>query len=154
MIARARREAEQIVTSARTQAEQMATKAQADLDRNTSAARAELDIVQRRRDGIVAQLAALRDLMAGFAGEDESAAEAAGQRRQDRKGGGRQAGRSSAAHRAAQVVRRAHRGPSPRQAERAEAAAQDETPTRETPAVPEAEETQVLSPVREHDRQH
>jgi hypothetical protein len=41
-----------------------------ELDRRTAAARSELDTVQRRRDGIVSQLAALRDLVAGF-GPDE-----------------------------------------------------------------------------------
>ncbi len=65
-LARARREAEQVVAAARNQADHMSTQAQADLDRRTAAARAELDIVQRRRDGIVAQLASLRDLVAGF----------------------------------------------------------------------------------------
>ena len=71
MLSRSRREAEQIVATARKQAEHMSSQALSELDRRTAAARTELDTVQRRRDGIVSQLAALRDLVAGF-GPDEA----------------------------------------------------------------------------------
>ena len=69
-VLRARQEAEQLITSARRQAEQLIAQANADLERQSAQARAELDHVQRRRDGIVAQLAQLRDIVSSFGGPD------------------------------------------------------------------------------------
>jgi len=72
-LARSRREGEQIVTAARKQAEQIVANATADAGRQQAAARAELDLLQKRRDGIVAQLSQLRDLVASFTGVPEAA---------------------------------------------------------------------------------
>ena len=70
-LSRARREAEQIVSLARSQADSVNTSAQADAERQLAVVRAEVDRMTKRRDAITAQLASLRDVVAGFAGDDE-----------------------------------------------------------------------------------
>ena len=67
MLTRARREAEQIVTSAQTQAESFVASGQAEAERQLADLHAEVDRITKRRDAIVAQLGALRDVVAGFA---------------------------------------------------------------------------------------
>jgi hypothetical protein len=70
-LTRARREAEQLVSAARKQAEQIVANAGSDADRQLAAARTQLSLLQKRRDGIVAQLSQLRDLVASFGQPDE-----------------------------------------------------------------------------------
>lgn len=48
----------------------MVTQEQTDLQRSVAAARQQLEQLQARRDGIVAQLAQLRDVVASFGAED------------------------------------------------------------------------------------
>ena len=69
-MSRARREAEQIVSTARTQAESLGTTAQAEAQRELASIRAEVDRIGKRRDAITAQLASLRDVVAGFTTDD------------------------------------------------------------------------------------
>ncbi len=72
VLTRSRREAEQIVVAARRQAEQIVNNATADAQRRNSSAHTEVDALRKQRDGIVAQLAQLRDLVATFSsGDDE-----------------------------------------------------------------------------------
>ncbi|HEX2175179.1 MAG TPA: hypothetical protein VHG70_04655, partial [Nocardioidaceae bacterium] len=75
MLSRARREAEQVVATARRQAEQITAHGKADAERSIESMRQQLESLQRRRDGIVAQLSALRDVVAGFASYDDEDAE-------------------------------------------------------------------------------
>lgn len=70
-LSRARLEAEQIVSAARKQADQIISNATANAERQTAVLGVELQTLQQRRDGIVAQLAQLRDLAATF-GADEA----------------------------------------------------------------------------------
>ncbi|MFL6156089.1 MAG: hypothetical protein ACJ72D_08365, partial [Marmoricola sp.] len=72
LMAKARREAEQLVSSAKKEAESVRTSGHADSERELSLIRAEVDRVSKRRDGIVAQLGALRDVVKGFGDEEES----------------------------------------------------------------------------------
>jgi hypothetical protein len=73
VLARSRREAEQMVVAARRQAEQIVANANSEAERAKSNAATELEALHRRRDGIVAQLAQLRDVVAGFANDDTDA---------------------------------------------------------------------------------
>ncbi|MDP9444526.1 MAG: hypothetical protein M3P83_09365, partial [Actinomycetota bacterium] len=68
---RARREAEQIVAAARQQAKQIQAHEHADVGRSVEATRAELAALQKRRDGIVAQLVSLHELVASFHSDDD-----------------------------------------------------------------------------------
>ncbi len=77
-LARAQREGEQIVAAARKRAEQIVMNATADGERRHAAVRAEVELLQRRRDGIVTQLAQLRDLVASFTGADIPVTQPAG----------------------------------------------------------------------------
>ena len=56
--------------SARTQAESLDATAQAEAKRELGVIRAEVDRIGKRRDAIAAQLASLRDVVAGFASDD------------------------------------------------------------------------------------
>jgi len=67
VVVKARREAEQIVHAAETQAANSVAAGQADAERELVSIKAEVDRLQKRRDGIVAQLGALRDVVASFA---------------------------------------------------------------------------------------
>ena len=58
------------MASARTQAESITSTGNADAERELATIRAEVDRMAKRRDAITAQLASLRDVVAGF-GEDE-----------------------------------------------------------------------------------
>lgn len=60
-----------MVSAAKKQAESLRNSGHADSERELSAIRAEVDRLAKRRDAITAQLAALRDVVAGF-GDDES----------------------------------------------------------------------------------
>ena len=71
LLTRARREAEQIVASARTQAESITSSGDAEKERQLAAIRSEVDRMTKRRDAISAQLASLRDVVAGFGEDDE-----------------------------------------------------------------------------------
>jgi F0F1-type ATP synthase membrane subunit b/b' len=77
-LSRARREAEQIVSSARTQADSLGTTAQAEAQRELAGIRAEVDRISKRRDAITAQLASLRDVVAGFSSDDSDDDDKAG----------------------------------------------------------------------------
>ena len=66
----ARREAEQIVSSAQTQGANFTAAGQAEAERQLAALKAEVDRYQKRRDSIVAQLGALRDVVSGFGDDD------------------------------------------------------------------------------------
>ena len=61
-----RREAEQIVSSAQTQAATFAAAGLAEAEQELAALKAEVDAYQKRRDSIVGQLGALRDVISGF----------------------------------------------------------------------------------------
>ena len=71
LLARARREAEQIVAAANTQAESITASGHAELERQVAALRSEVDRLIKRRDAITAQLASLRDVVAGFGDDDD-----------------------------------------------------------------------------------
>ncbi|MGA8246552.1 MAG: hypothetical protein WB797_06575, partial [Nocardioides sp.] len=62
----------QIVASARTQAEAVTASGNAEQERNLAALRAEVDRMTKRREAISAQLGSLRELMAGFGGDEET----------------------------------------------------------------------------------
>ena len=70
LLSRARREAGQIVASATTQAESIRHR-HAEAERELAAVRAEVDRMTKRRDAVAAQLGALRDVVAGFAEDDD-----------------------------------------------------------------------------------
>ena len=70
LLQRARREAEQIVSSAQKQAESISSTGTAEAERELAAVRAEVERLQKRRDGITAQLSSLADIVSGF-GKDE-----------------------------------------------------------------------------------
>jgi hypothetical protein len=59
------------VASARTQAESITSSGDAEKERQLAAIRAEVDRMTKRRDAISAQLASLRDVVAGFGEDDE-----------------------------------------------------------------------------------
>ena len=63
------------MTAARKQAEQIVSNANADAERQTVTARSELETLTKRRDGIVSQLGALRDLVASFGGDSAAGTE-------------------------------------------------------------------------------
>jgi uncharacterized protein involved in exopolysaccharide biosynthesis len=69
VLTHARREAEQVVSTAQTQAATFTAAGQAEVERELSDLKAEVDRYQKRRDSIVAQLGALRDVITGF-GDD------------------------------------------------------------------------------------
>jgi hypothetical protein len=71
IVSRARREAEQILAAATTQAEAVRSSGDAERQREVALLKAEVDRLGKRRDAITAQLASLRDVVAGF-GDDES----------------------------------------------------------------------------------
>jgi hypothetical protein len=58
-----------MVAAAKKQVESLRSQGHADAERGLAAIRAEVERVTKRRDGIVAQLAALKDVVAGF-GQD------------------------------------------------------------------------------------
>jgi hypothetical protein len=72
LVNHARREAEQIVSSAQTQATTFTAAGQAEAERELASVKAEVDRYQKRRDSIVAQLGALRDVISGFGDEPDS----------------------------------------------------------------------------------
>jgi vacuolar-type H+-ATPase subunit E/Vma4 len=72
VLAKARREAEQIVVSAKKEAESLRSQGHADAERELSAIKAEVERVSKRRDGIVAQLAALKDVVSSFGRDDDN----------------------------------------------------------------------------------
>ncbi len=84
LLSHARREAEQVVSSAQTQAQSFTAAGEAEAERELAALHAEVDRYARRRDAIVAQLGALRDVVAGFA-DDPAPAEAEIRRRGARR---------------------------------------------------------------------
>jgi hypothetical protein len=118
----------------------MVAKSQADLDRSMSMARAELDTVQRRRDGIVGQLAALRDLMASF-GVDQPPADSGDSRDQSTEGGGA----------APEAVPASSRLPEPSPEDQSAQGEGGSAPTNGSRSEPAADQTQVLAPVRSQD---
>ena len=59
------------MASARTQAESITSSGDAEAERQLAAIRAEVDRMTKRRDAIAAQLASLRDVVAGFGEDDE-----------------------------------------------------------------------------------
>ena len=69
LLSHARREAEQIVSSAQTQAATFTAAGQAEAERELAVLKAEVDRYQKRRDAIVGQLGALRDVITGFGDE-------------------------------------------------------------------------------------
>jgi regulator of protease activity HflC (stomatin/prohibitin superfamily) len=69
-LSRARREAEQLVAAAHSQADSISAAGQADAERELAAVRTDLEQITRRRDAISAQLASLKDVVAGFTGDD------------------------------------------------------------------------------------
>ncbi|MBA2457255.1 MAG: hypothetical protein H0V48_12085 [Nocardioidaceae bacterium] len=73
LLSHSRREAEQIVAGAKKQAGQVAAQARADAERQTQNTRAQLDHLQRRRDGIVTQLAQLSEVVSSFSGAETAA---------------------------------------------------------------------------------
>ena len=78
LLQRARREAEQIVSSAQKQAESISSTGTAEAERELAAVRAEVERLQKRRDGITAQLSSLADIVSGFGSDEpEAAADAA-----------------------------------------------------------------------------
>ncbi len=79
VLSRARGEAEQIVSAARHQAESISASSDDAAQREIAATRAELARLTKRRDSITAQLASLRDVVAGFAddGDGDETAETA-----------------------------------------------------------------------------
>ena len=68
---RSRLEAEQIVTAARRQGEQIVRNAEADAERQRTSTQRDVELLQARRDGIVAQLGQLQDVLRSFAGADD-----------------------------------------------------------------------------------
>jgi cell division protein FtsB len=71
-VSRARREAEQILAAAATQAEAVRSSGDAERQREVALLKAEVDRLSKRRDAITAQLASLRDVVAGFGDDDAS----------------------------------------------------------------------------------
>ena len=71
ILSRARREAEQVLAAANTQAEAVRSSGDAERAREVALLKAEVDRLSKRRDAITAQLASLRDVVAGF-GDDDS----------------------------------------------------------------------------------
>ena len=63
----AKRESERLLTSARNDAEQIRANAASNIERQERKLRAEVDELQRKRDGIMAQMGQLRDIVASFA---------------------------------------------------------------------------------------
>ena len=63
---RAKREADQIIKAANTQAESVIAGGDAEQERQVATLRSEVDRLAKRRDAITAQLASLRDVVAGF----------------------------------------------------------------------------------------
>ena len=70
LLAEARREAEQMVAGAQKEAESLRSRGHADAERELAAIKAEVARVSKRRDGIVAQLAALKDVVSSFGQDD------------------------------------------------------------------------------------
>ncbi|MGH3509848.1 MAG: hypothetical protein ACRDPI_06405, partial [Nocardioidaceae bacterium] len=71
LLSHSKREAEQIVTTARTQAFSHTASGRAETERQLAALKAEVDRYQKRRDSIIAQLGALKDVVTGFGDEAE-----------------------------------------------------------------------------------
>lgn len=71
LLNRARREAEQVVAAARSQADTVRAAGDADLERQVETLKMEVSRLTKRRDAITAQLASLRDVVSGFADDDE-----------------------------------------------------------------------------------
>jgi cell division protein FtsL len=65
----ARIEATQLVTSSNAEAEKIRAIATTDAERRTRSLRAEVEELQRKRDGIMAQMGQLRDIVSTFAPE-------------------------------------------------------------------------------------
>jgi uncharacterized protein involved in exopolysaccharide biosynthesis len=63
------------VSSAQTQAASFTASGEAEAERALATLKAEVDRYQKRRDAIVAQLGALRDVVAGFGDDAEAATE-------------------------------------------------------------------------------
>ena len=72
ILTRARREAEQIIAAATTQAESITSSGDSEKQRQVAALRSEVDRLAKRRDAITAQLASLRDVVAGFGDDEET----------------------------------------------------------------------------------
>ena len=77
LLAKARREAEQVVATAKKEAESLRSQGHADAERELAAIKAEVERVSKRRDGIVAQLAALKDVVSSFGQDDDHSHDAA-----------------------------------------------------------------------------
>ena len=60
------------MASARTQAESITSAGNAEAERQLATLKTEVDRMSKRRDAITAQLASLRDVVAGFGEDDES----------------------------------------------------------------------------------
>jgi F0F1-type ATP synthase membrane subunit b/b' len=78
LLAKARREADQLVNAAKKQAEALRVNGHAESEQALAAIKSEVDRVSKRRDAIVAQLGALKDVVSGF-GKDEEDAPAPGE---------------------------------------------------------------------------
>jgi cell division septum initiation protein DivIVA len=70
ILAAARRDAEQLVATAKAQAAQITAKANHESDETHAIAEERIDLLRRRRDGILSQLAQLRELVGSFATDD------------------------------------------------------------------------------------
>jgi uncharacterized protein involved in exopolysaccharide biosynthesis len=84
LLSHSRREAEQIVSSAQTQAKAYTAAGQADAERELAALKTEVDRYTKRRDAIVAQLGALRDVISGFGDSPEEPTQPAAGKRNDK----------------------------------------------------------------------
>jgi len=71
LLNKARREAEQLVGSAKKEADRLRTSGHAEAEAELATIKSEVDRLSKRRDGIVAQLAALKDVVSGFGGDEE-----------------------------------------------------------------------------------
>ncbi|MET0766968.1 MAG: hypothetical protein ABWY50_04930, partial [Aeromicrobium sp.] len=67
LLENAKTEAAQLISSAGAEAQKIRTTATTDSDRQTRVLRAEVEELQRRRDGIMAQMGQLRDIVSSFA---------------------------------------------------------------------------------------
>ena len=70
LMSKARREAEQLVSAAKKEADSLRSTGHADAEAELAAIKAEVERMSKRRDGIVAQLGALKDVVKGFGEED------------------------------------------------------------------------------------
>ena len=62
-----------MVSAAKKEADSLRTSGQAEAERALAVIKAEVDRMSKRRDAIVGQLAALKDVVSGFGNDDEDA---------------------------------------------------------------------------------